>query len=555
MFPSCSNSSAVASLVLFLALTPEITRAGPKEKDASREEAVDYYDKWLNDTVVHIIAHDERAVFEKLTSPEEKENFIEQFWRRRDPDPRTMLNEFKEEHYRRIAYADDHFSSGLAGRNTDRGRIYIMHGPPADIESYPAGGRYDRTLDEGLGTTIAYPFERWRYRNLEGIASNIIIEFVDQTFTGDYKLSYHPDDKDLMADKGFGGLKLAEIERFTDKADRWRRHGRPMMDSSGANDWHEMLKQFDRLRITTATMGQVKGKYDDLKKIVRTRVAYMPLPFGLRNDQLELNAQEVLVLLTLEIPKQELNFQRGAAATATATLDLYGVVTNMSNQHVAEIDQEVAVHVPQDELAQGLTDVSLYQVVFILDRAQRYKLELFLQDMESGKVGTKTLAITPFRSRNEGLGASTLLLSNHVRRLGYVPEEYEMFVMGDLLVRPSVSRNFDAANPLWAYLELYGLELDATSSQPSIKADYYILKDGQIVFEIHDSLGKSVYFSSYRRTMLLQQFPLARLKPGKYTLKAQISDRIGGNSTSRTDEFTVVKASGDAGQAQVFRRR
>ncbi len=554
MFFSNSNLSSAVFLVLFLTLTPGFAWAGSKEKDASREEAVDYYDKWLNDTVVHIIAHDERAVFKKLTSPEEKENFIEQFWRRRDPDPRTMINEFKEEHYRRIAYADDHFSSGLAGRNTDRGRIYIVHGPPADIESYPAGGRYDRTLDEGLGTTIAYPFERWRYRNLEGIGSNIIIEFVDQTFTGDYKLSYHPDDKDLMADKGFGGLKWAEIERLTDKADRWMRHGRPMMDTSGANDWYEMQKQFDRLRMTTATMGQVKGKYDDLKKIVRTRVSYTPLPFGLRNDQLELNAREVLVLLTLEIPKQELNFRPAAAATSTATLDLYGVVTNMSNQHVAEIDQEVAVHVSTDEVAQGLTDIALYQVVLILDREQRYKLELFLQDMESGKVGTKILAINPFRSRNEGLGASSLLLSDHVRRLGFVPDEYEMFVMGDLLVRPSVSRNFAGENPLWAYLELYGLELDSTSSKPSIKADYYILKDGQIVFEIHDSLGKSVYFSSYRRTMLLQQFPLSRLKPGKYTLKAQISDRIGGNNTSRTDEFTILEPPGDAGQAQVLGR-
>ena len=553
MFSSCSNSSAAASLVLFLALTPGITRGGPEEKDASREEAVDYYEKWLNDTVVHIIAHDERAVFEKLTSPEEKENFIEQFWRRRDYDPRTMINEFKEEHYRRIAYADDHFSSGLAGRNTDRGRIYIMHGAPADIESFPAGGRYDRTLDEGLGTTIVFPFERWRYRNLEGIGSNIIIEFVDQTFTGDFKLAYHPDEKDLMDDKGFGGMKWAEVQGWTDRSDRWLRHGYPMLDSSGTGDWLQVQKYFDRLRVTTATMGQTKGKYDDLKKFVRTRVSYEPLPFRLRNDQLELNGEEVLVLLTLEVPKKELNFKPGGAAVATATLDLYGLVTNMTNQHVAEIDQEIAVHVPANEPARGLTDVSLHQVIIGLGRGQRYKLELFLQDMESGKVGSKTLAINPFRPRDEGLGASTLLLSDHVRQLGYVPEQYEMFVMGDLVVRPSVSRNFDGEYPLWAYLEIYGLELDAASSEPSIKADYFILKDGQIVFEIHDSLGKSVYFSSNRRTMLLQQFPLARLKPGKYTLRAQIADRIGGNNTSRKEEFTIVKAAGEASQAQVFR--
>ena len=554
MFSSYFKLRSAASILLVLILTLAAAWAGSKEKDASNEEAVDYYDKWLNDTVVHIIAHDERAVFEKLTSPEEKENFIEQFWRRRDPDPRTMINEFKEEHYRRIAYADDHFSSGLAGRNTDRGRIYIMHGPPADIESFPAGGRYDRTLEEGLGTTIVFPFERWRYRNLEGIGSNIIIEFVDQSMTGDYKLAYHPDEKDLMDDKGFGGMKLAEIQGWTDKSERWLRHGYPMMDTSGAGDWHQLQKYFDRLRVTTATMAQTKGKYDDLKKFVRTRVSYEPLPFRLRNDQLELNGEEVLVLLTLEVPKKELNFKPGGAATATATLDLYGVVTNMANQHVAEIDQEMAVHVATDELAGGLNDLSLHQVVLALDRGQRYKLELFLQDLDSGKVGSKALAINPFQPRDEGLGASTLLLSDHVRQLGYVPEQYEMFVMGDLVVRPSVSRSFDGENPLWVYLEIYGLELDSASSKPSIKADYYILKDGQIVFEIHDSLGKSVYFSSNRRTMLLQGFPLGRLKPGKYTLSAQIADRIGGSSTSRKESFTILEPAGDAGQAQVLKR-
>ncbi|MDE2926897.1 MAG: GWxTD domain-containing protein [Acidobacteriota bacterium] len=554
MIFSYSKSRSATSLLLVLTLTLAVVWAGPKEKDASSEEAVDYYNKWLNDTVVHIIAHDERAVFEKLTSPEEKENFIEQFWRRRDPDPRTMINEFKEEHYRRIAYADDHFSSGLAGRNTDRGRIYIMHGPPAEIESFPAGGRYDRTLEEGLGTTIVFPFERWRYRNLEGIGSNIIIEFVDQSMTGDYKLAYHPDEKDLMDDKGFGGMKWAEVQGWTDRSERWLRHGYPMMDTSGAGDWLQVQKYFDRLRVTTATMGQTKGKYDDLKKFVRTRVSYEPLPFRLRNDQLELNGEEVLVLLTLEVPKKELNFKPGGADTATATLDLYGVVTNMTNQHVAEIDQEIAVHVATDELAGGLNDLSLHQVVLALDRGQRCKLELFLQDLESGKVGSKTLAINPFRPRDEGLGASTLLLSDHVRQLGYVPEQYEMFVMGDLVIRPSVSRSFDGENPLWVYLEIYGLELDSASSKPSIKADYFILKDGQIVFEIHDSLGKSVYFSSNRRTMLLQRFPLDRLQPGKYTLSAQIADRIGGNSTSREEKFTILKPAVDAGQAQVLKR-
>ena len=77
-----------------------------------REEAEDYFRKWLEEDAVYIITGEERAVFENLTTAEEKEQFIEQFWFRRDPDPKSSANEFKEEHYRRIAYANERYFAG-----------------------------------------------------------------------------------------------------------------------------------------------------------------------------------------------------------------------------------------------------------------------------------------------------------------------------------------------------------------------------------------------------------------------------------------------------------
>src|SRR5713226_5831461 len=139
------------------------------------------YKKWLNEEVIYIISDEERTAFLRLSNNEEREQFIEQFWLRRDPTPDTVENEFKEEHYRRIAYANERFSSGIPGWKTDRGRIYIIWGPADEIESHPSGGTYDRPPEEGGGSTSTYPFEKWRYRYLEGIGNDVILEFVDPT--------------------------------------------------------------------------------------------------------------------------------------------------------------------------------------------------------------------------------------------------------------------------------------------------------------------------------------------------------------------------------------
>src|SRR6201987_1521407 len=139
------------------------------------------YKKWLNEDVVYIITPEERSAFVHLQTNEEREQFIEQFWQRRNPDPDSAENTFKEEHYRRIAYTNEHFASGIPGWKTDRGRIYIMWGPPDEIDAHPTGGTWDRPMDQGGGSTTTYPYEDLPYRSLEGIGEDVNIEFVDPT--------------------------------------------------------------------------------------------------------------------------------------------------------------------------------------------------------------------------------------------------------------------------------------------------------------------------------------------------------------------------------------
>jgi GWxTD domain-containing protein len=155
----------------------------------------EYYRKWLDEDVVYIITPEERNGFQALKTDEERELFIEQFWARRDPDPRSEGRVFRNEHYRRIAYANEHFASSLAGWKTDRGRVYITWGKPDAIESHPAGGSYNRPSDEGGGTTDTYPFEKWWYRHMDGAGDDIQIEFVDSSGTGEYRMATSPQEK------------------------------------------------------------------------------------------------------------------------------------------------------------------------------------------------------------------------------------------------------------------------------------------------------------------------------------------------------------------------
>jgi GWxTD domain-containing protein len=158
------------------------------------------YRKWLNEDVAYIILDQERSAFKSLPTDAEREQFIEQFWLRRDPTPGTVENEFKEEHYRRIAYANEHYGAQqLPGWKTDRGRIYITYGPPDEIEDHSSGGAYTKPAAEGGGTTTTFPFQQWRYRYVEGIGNNIVIEFVDPTMTGEFRMTMDPSEKDALA--------------------------------------------------------------------------------------------------------------------------------------------------------------------------------------------------------------------------------------------------------------------------------------------------------------------------------------------------------------------
>src|SRR5579863_1046249 len=187
-----------------------------------KQELKGAYRTWLDQDVAYIITDQERKAFKSLSNDEERESFIEAFWQRRNPDPDSPENEFREEHYRRIAYANEHFAAGKPGWKTDRGHMYIAYGKPDSIESHPSGGSYERPMEEGGGETSTFPFETWHYRYIEGIGENIDIEFVDTCMCGDYHMTLDRSEKDALLHVPGAGATLGEQMGQAKKADRFK---------------------------------------------------------------------------------------------------------------------------------------------------------------------------------------------------------------------------------------------------------------------------------------------------------------------------------------------
>ncbi len=200
--PQTSALVPVLSAVAFIVVIAGLLTAHPLGQQSQQGQIVfpNPYASWLQEEVVYIITAQERAAFVGLSTNAERDRFIEQFWQRRDPTPGTRENEFRDEHYGRIAYANEHFASSLpgpagAGWRTDRGHIYIVYGKPDEIESHPSGGKYNRPIQEGGGTVSTFPFEIWRYDYIEGIGRNVLLEFVDANRTGEFRQSIDPASK------------------------------------------------------------------------------------------------------------------------------------------------------------------------------------------------------------------------------------------------------------------------------------------------------------------------------------------------------------------------
>jgi GWxTD domain-containing protein len=491
------------------------------------------YNTWLTEEVVYIITKEERDAFLRLTTNEEREQFIEEFWHRRNSDPDSPDNAAREEHYRRIAYANERFSSGVPGWKTDRGHIYILWGPPDEIESHPAGGAYQRPSEQGGGQTETYPWELWRYRHLEDIGENIEIEFVDPSNSGEYHITMDPGEKDALAKVPGAGLSTCEALGLCSKAQRFTNTNGTTLPvpmgglSAGMNEF-DNLDRFVKVQ-------RPPEHFKDLAAMVTVTILRNQIHMDYRFDFLRVTRDSVLVPITLQVANRDLSF-KGKDGVQSAVLNLYGRITTLSGRVVQTFENVVTCDFPDSLFQSSVNLSSIYQKSVPL-RSGLYRLDVVLKDAQSGNVGTINAPLRVPLYEEESLDASSLILADQIRPVPTAQIGQGSFVLDSYKVRPRINPEFSPADKMGIFLQLYNLKLDAQSHKTNISVAYRILKDHQQVWKQDES---SEQLQQSREQITLERnLPLSSLAPGHYTLEIFALDLLTNQTVTRTADFTV----------------
>jgi GWxTD domain-containing protein len=510
------------------------SKAEKRRQKAIQKELESPYKKWLTEEVPYIITSEERASFKKLSTDDEREQFIENFWERRNPNPGSLENEFKEEYYRRIAYANEHYASGIPGWRTDRGRIYIMYGPPDENDSHPSGGSYLRSPEEGGGETATFPFEQWRYRYIDGIGTNIILEFVDPTMSGEYHLTMDPGEKDALLHVPNAGLTDMESMGMASKADRFNRtDGMTTGQSMGGTP--ESMNEFTRLDLYAKIFQPPEVKFKDLKAVVTSKISAQLLPFDVRTDFLRVTDETVLTPITVQVAYRDLQFQN-KDGVMHGVMDIYGEVTSLGGRNVNTFEESLVLDVPEHEFQRFLERKAVYQKAIPL-RPGRYKLSLVMKDNISSHMGSMEIGLVVPRFEESKLSNSSLILADLIQPLPTNQVGTGPFVIGGTKVRPSVNQTFTRDQKLGIYMQIYNLGLDAKTHKPSLDVEYDLLKDGKSLLAQAEDAAKLKDAS--QQFTLEKQMPLSVLQPGKYTVQIKVTDKISNQTLLPSTTFEV----------------
>ncbi|MBX3297895.1 MAG: GWxTD domain-containing protein [Acidobacteria bacterium] len=529
--------AALGSFTAVSAQKPDPKKdANPNPMDNPRNvkpELKEAYKKWINQDVKYIITKEERRAFMALVTDEERENFIEQFWRRRDPNPDTEENEFREEYYERIAYANERFASGIPGWMTDRGRIYITWGKPDSVESHPAGGSYDRPAYEGGGSTTTYPFEIWFYRHLDNVGDGIEIEFVDPTGTGEFRIARNADEKDALRVVPGAGLTTNEMLGLGDKADRIS--GR--LDN--ANFRREQDMPFRRLEIINNLFTPPSVRYSDLQTIAGGDSGVLdskPLDFDVRVDFFRQSDDRVITTFTVQANNRELQFKE-EGGLQTARMNIFGRVTAVTGKRSGIFEDSVVSNATVEELSELRDKKSVYQKAIALTPGV-YKVDVVVRDVNTGTRGIQNLGFTVPKYDDKKLSTSSLILASKLRSTTE-RDIGQQFVIGNTKVIPNLSGIFKQGQDVGFYLQVYNAEIDQTTLRPAVDVDYIITRGGkEMLRQPEDWTGMS---DAGQRLTLARILPTASVPAGDYEMKIVIRDRVSGQTIETKSKFTVVQ--------------
>jgi GWxTD domain-containing protein len=529
---------------------PDPLKRAPNEKQKKQQkrnlniELSKTYKKWLNEDVVWIITDEERAAFKQLSNDEERDNFIEAFWQRRDPTPDTEENEYKEEHYRRIAYANEHFAAGIPGWKSDRGRIYIMYGPADEVDSHPSGGTYERPMEEGGGETSTFPFEDWRYRYLEGIGQEIIIEFVDTCMCGDFHMTIDRSEKDALKYTPNAGLTLYEQMGMSNKTARFQGGGLEQL-GKGPNSNDLQTKEFDRLETYAKLQAPPPVKYKDLEEIVNTKLITNLMPFDVRTDFVKVTGDTVLVPITVQLKYRDITFAN-KDGVQRGTVNIFMRVSTLTGRIVQTQEDPVQVDVPAELLPRTAENSAVYWKALPL-RPGRYKVEIAVKDVNGDRKGLWSRGIVVPEYNDDKLSTSSLIVADVMEPVPTKDVSTGQFVIGLNKVRPRVApangqpalfkRSRDQKVNFW--MQVYNLGVDEKTHKPSATFEYDVINIATNKPVIQKMESTETMGNVGEQVTLQKSIASANLQPGVYRIDIKVNDNVSKQTIDPSATFAV----------------
>jgi GWxTD domain-containing protein len=472
--------------------------------------------KWLTQDVVYIISDEEKATFRRLQTDEERQQFVEQFWVRRNPTPDDIENPFREEHYRRIAYASYVYASGLPGWKTDRGMTYITCGPPDEIDSHPRGGP---RVENGGVEPNSYPFEDWRYRRAKG---DIVVKFIDTTITGEYHMTMDQSKKGPLASPGNGLSQTGTA-------------GSPCR-------LPESTQEFNRIETHVMAQHGPAIKFKDLNAVADSTIRYATLPMQVQIGYTKVTDATDLCNISVVFNHNDLQFTTNKGGIAKATVNLYGRITSPSRRPVNWFEDTVEISLPAERMLQA-QHVPLRFIKSIPIPPGAYRLNIVAKDPAAGTLNNTERDLEIPRYNEEQLGSSSVILADVMQRQPTKGIDTGTFVIGSSEVRPRVSETFRRGERVGIYVEFYNFGMGAQNPRkPDASVDYEVVNTAtnQSVFAATEELGK-MENASPSLVVVEKPLPLNRFEPGSYSIRMKVVDRQTKQTlTTPPAKFTVT---------------
>lgn len=497
-------------LGLFILIVGLLLPAGLNAKENSIKDLPEKYKKWLEEEVVYIITSREKEVFLQLETDRERDLLIEAFWKQRDPTPGTPRNEFKEEHYRRINYANHWFGKGTTkpGWKTDRGKIYIILGKPVSRESYG-------TLAQVV------PTEVWFYQRdpSSGLPSNFYVVFFQEEGLGDYIL-YSPvrhGPKKLL--EGYIGdpKRAYYILRKLDRELAKISYSLLPEETPEINPRPSITSEMLLSKIVLSPQKQIKDQYaekllkykefvevdysanyidnDSIVKIIADKAGFFSVHYAIEPERLSIYSYEDRYSINLEV---------------------FGKISDLQGKTIYQFQKTVPLEFTADQLPELKTKRFSFQDVFPLIPGN-YRFDLLIKNTVSKEFTSIEKNITIPQSTTS-LQMSSLILSHKVRKYASKKHTNRAFQFRNLQLYPPAQKNFTTKDNLFVYFQTYGLTEE-------------LKKNGIIEFSIFkfrevekvQTLTKKI--KEYEdKTDFLQKFSLDNYRPGMYTIKVSVLD-------------------------------